>query len=81
MIKACKRCGQDFDARRFAKYCPDCRHEARRERDREYQCRYRERNREQLRERRREYYRRKKLKLIREILSTAKEALDRGKNL
>ena len=78
MIKTCKHCGQDFDSNGTrAKYCPACRVKVRREHGRQHY----QKNREHLLEVHREYYYRQKLKLIREILSAAKEALNREENL
>jgi len=70
MIKQCAHCGRQFEATcNRAKFCEECRPIARRE----YQRQYRER----FNANHRVYYRRRKLKLIREILSAAKEIVHR----
>lgn len=92
MIKKCVRCGAEFEARSpNAKYCLDCRvdvhHEHHREHSRrwrtehldyhrEYSRRWRKEHPEQAREHSRRSRERQKLKLIREILSAAKELAD-----
>ena len=65
MIKPCQRCGILYQSVGNMKYCVDCRPIVYNERDR----RYRERHRERFNANHRKYYRRQKLKLIREILS------------
>ena len=86
MIKACKLCGAEFES--HSHYCDDCRKIRRNEYERRYkyehrellnakQRRYRERHREKINEYSREWRRRQKLKLIREILSAAKELVER----
>ena len=92
MIKVCKRCGILYQAVGNMKYCVVCSYEvereyqtewhrrwreANRDKAREHDRRYRERHRERFNANHREYYRRQKLKLIREILSAAKELVER----
>lgn len=40
MIRICERCGNPFDEKHVAKYCPDCRPLAYREQNRKYSCRF-----------------------------------------
>lgn len=86
-IEACERCGILYEAHGRAKYCTVCRYEARLERNRKYYYRHREHydeyrrqyrkvHREQICEYLRRYRERVKLKLIREILSAVKEAVN-----
>ena len=96
MIKTCQRCGILFRAVGNMKYCVVCSYEVEREyqterqrrwrevnRDkaREYDRRYRERHRERFNANHREYYRRQKLKLIREILSATATVLNRKEHI
>lgn len=69
MIKTCQLCGKKFDGYQSAKFCLDCRDEARRKRWREATRRYYQINCEQRREYNRYRHANIKLKLIREILS------------